>query len=107
VIYWGFTKALIRKIYIYEVYMLYMGQRIQAMIEIPQEVNHILNIIKARYGFKTKSEAIAKVVIMYGAEILEPELRPEYIEKLRNMDEEGKFVSFNSIEALKKSIEND
>jgi len=77
------------------------------MIEIPQEVNHILNIIKARYGFKTKSEAIAKVVIMYGAEILEPELRPEYIEKLRNMDEEGKFVSFNSIEALKKSIEND
>ena len=36
---------------------------IQAMIEIPEEANQILNIVKARYNLRTKSEAIAKIVI--------------------------------------------
>lgn len=76
------------------------------MIEIPKEINQILNIVKARFGLKTKSEAIAKVVAKYGSEILEPELRPEYIEKLRKLEKEGKFISFDSIDALRKSIEN-
>ena len=79
---------------------------VQAMIEIPKEVNQVLNIVKARFGLKTKSEAIARVVIEYGSEILEPDLRPEYIEKLKKIEKEGKFISFSSIEALRKSIEN-
>lgn len=79
---------------------------VQAMIEIPEEANQILNIVKARYNLKTKSEAIAHVVIEYGSGILEPDLRPEYLEKLRKIEKKGKFISFNSIEALKKSIEN-
>jgi len=79
---------------------------VQAMIEIPQEVNHILNIIKARYGYNTKSEAISKVVIEYGSEILEPELQPEFIQKIKHLEKEGKFTTFNSIEELKNSIEN-
>jgi len=79
---------------------------VQAVIEIPNEVNHILNIIKARYGYNTKSEAIAKVGIEYGAEILEPELRPEFIQKMKSLEKEGKFTTFNSIEELKNSIEN-
>ncbi|HLD11125.1 MAG TPA: DUF2683 family protein [Candidatus Nanoarchaeia archaeon] len=79
---------------------------VQAMIEIPKEVNQVLNIVKARFGLKTKSEAITRVVIEYGSEILEPGLRPEYIEKLKKIEKEGKFISFDSIESLKKSIEN-
>ena len=79
---------------------------VQAMIKIPKEVNQVRNIVKARFGLKTKSEAIARVVIEYGAEILEPELRPEYILKLKKIEKEGNFISFNSIESLKKSIED-
>lgn len=79
---------------------------VQAMIEIPQEVNHVLNIVKARFDLKTKSEAIAKVVIEYGVEILEPDLKPEYIERLKKLECEGKLISFNSIEELKNSVEN-
>ncbi len=79
---------------------------VQAMINIPKEVNQILNIVKARFGLKTKSEAIAIVVAAYGSQILEPELRPEYIEKLRKIEKQGNFISFDSIEELKKSIEN-
>lgn len=79
---------------------------VQAMIEIPKEANQILNIVKARYGLKTKSEAIAKVVIEFGANILEPGLRPEYIEKLKKIQKQGNFIRFKSIKELKNSIEN-
>ena len=61
---------------------------VQAMIEIPEEVNHILNIVKAKYNLKDKSEAIVKVVVDYGEEILEPELRPEFIEKILKAQKE-------------------
>ena len=75
---------------------------VQAMIEISNEANQILNIVKARYNLKTKSEAIAKIVIECGANILEPELRPEYLEKL-NKIRNGKFIKFGSIEELRKA----
>jgi hypothetical protein len=74
---------------------------VQAMIEIPEEANHILNIVKARYNLKTKSEAIAKIVIECGENIIEPELRPEYLEKLAKI-RKGKYIKFNSIEELRK-----
>ena len=78
---------------------------VQAMIEIPEEVNQILNIVKARYNLKTKSEAIAKIVIECGGNILEPELRPEYLEKLKRIEKEGYGVKFRTIEELRKKIE--
>lgn len=77
---------------------------VQAMIEIPKEANHILNIVKARYNLKTKSEAIAKIVIECGENILEPELRPEYLEKLRRIEKE-KGMSFKNIAELRKIVE--
>ena len=77
---------------------------VQAMIEIPYEANQILNIVKARYNLKTKSEAIAKIVIECGGNILEPELRPEYLEKLQKIEKE-KGVSFKNISELRKIIE--
>jgi len=78
---------------------------IQAMIEIPEEANQILNIVKARYNLRTKSEAIAKIVIECGANILEPELRPEYLQKLQRIEKE-KGISFKNIDELRKIIEN-
>lgn len=78
---------------------------VQAMIEIPDNVNQILNIVKARYNLKTKSEAIAKIVLDCGANILEPELRPEYLEKLQRIEKEGYSKTFNSITELRKKIE--
>lgn len=77
----------------------------QAMIEIPEEVNQILNIVKARYNLKTKSEAIAKIVIECGSNILEPELRPEYLEKLKRIEKEGYGETFKSIAELRRKIE--
>ena len=78
---------------------------VQAMIKIPEQANHILNIVKARYNLKTKSEAIAKIVIECGGNILEPELRPEYLEKLKRIEEEGYGETFKSINELRRKIE--
>jgi hypothetical protein len=78
---------------------------VQAMIKIPEEANHILNIVKARYNLKTKSEAIAKIVIECGANILEPELRPEYLKKLQNLEKEN-GISFKNLAELRKLIED-
>jgi hypothetical protein len=55
---------------------------VQAMINIDEKANRVLNIVKAKYGLKDKSEAINLVVSEYEEKFLEPELRPEYKEKL-------------------------
>jgi len=61
---------------------------VQALVNISERANRILNIIKAKYGLRDKSEAINKMAEEYELQILEPELRPEYIEKLEKISEE-------------------
>jgi hypothetical protein len=61
---------------------------VQAMVNISENANQILNIIKARYNLKDKSEAIEKAVLSYGEDLLEPELRPEFIQKMESVAKE-------------------
>ena len=61
---------------------------VQALIKITDQTNRVLNIIKAKYGLRDKSEAIDLMAEQYGEEILEPELRPEYIEKAKRIMKE-------------------
>jgi len=86
--------------------MIYIDKMVQAMIEIPKEVNHVLDIVKAKQGFKTKSEAIAFVVASYGVEMMEPEVRPEYLKKLEKIEKE-KGIPFKNIEELRELIEGE
>ena len=58
---------------------------VQAIINIDNHANRILNIIKAKFGLKDKSQAIEMMAIQYEEEILEPELRPEYVEKIKKI----------------------
>ena len=61
----------------------------KAMVQISDEANRILNIIKAKYALKDKSQAINRMAEEYGKVLLEPQLRPEYVKKLRRIEEEG------------------
>lgn len=79
---------------------------VQAVIHIKEHSNRILNIIKAKYGFKDKSQAIEFVIEQYESSFLEPELRPEYIEKIKKIQKNGKFKQYSSVKALKEEIEN-
>jgi len=61
---------------------------VQAIINIDEHTNRILNIIKAKYGLKDKSSAIDLMATQYEEEILEPELKPEYVDKARKIMEQ-------------------
>lgn len=58
---------------------------VQAMININENSNRVLNIVKAKFGLKDKSQAIDLVVTEYEQSFLEPKLRPEYKEKLEKI----------------------
>ena len=53
---------------------------VKAIIDINDATNRTLNVIKAEYGLRTKSEAIDKMAALYLAG--DPEVRPEYWRKL-------------------------
>ncbi|MBU0930323.1 MAG: DUF2683 family protein [Nanoarchaeota archaeon] len=55
---------------------------VKAIIDIPESTNHILNIIKAKYNLKDKSEAISKMAELINDEVLELKLKPEVKEKI-------------------------
>ena len=80
---------------------------VQAMIKISENANQILNIVKARFNLKDKSEAIERVVMDYGQEMMEPELRPEFIHKMLEIEKRGKFKHYRNTEELRKDIENE
>jgi len=61
----------------------------KAMINITDRANRMLNIIKAKYSLKDKSQAINRMTEEFGQILLEPQLRPEYIKKLRKIEKEG------------------
>lgn len=78
---------------------------VQAVVHIDDRINRVLNIIKAKYGLKDKSEAISLVVSKYEESFLEPELRPEYVEKIKEIESKGKFKQYSSLDALKAETE--
>ena len=76
---------------------------VKSTIEIPENENRVLNIVKAKYGLRSKEEAFIFLINEYGKN-LEPELRPEYLEKLEKIRQE-KGISFKDIKDLRRKIE--
>ena len=75
---------------------------VQNIIDIGEREDRVLNIVKAKFGLKNKSEAIAIIAQTYEESFLEPELRPEYLEKLRKI-RKGRYFKLNSINDLRKA----
>jgi len=61
---------------------------VKAIVDINDNANRTLNIVKAKEGLKDKSEAINLIVSFYGKEILEPDLRPEFIKEMLEAQKE-------------------
>ena len=60
------------------------GARIAEMV-----VNHRPRVAgKAKYGLGNKSEAVRLIIQAYESEFLEPELKPEFIEKMEKRRKE-------------------
>jgi hypothetical protein len=76
---------------------------VQAIINIEEHTNRILNIIKAKYGLKDKSAAIDFMATQYEEEILEPELKPEYVEKAKKIIQQ-KPIDVGSVDDLRDRL---
>ena len=75
---------------------------VQTIIDIDENEDRIINIVKAKFGLKNKSQAIALIARTYNDSFLEPELKPEYLEKLGKI-RKGKYINFDSVEQLRKA----
>jgi hypothetical protein len=78
---------------------------VQAVINISEHTNRILNILKAKYGLKDKSESIDLMAEQYEEDILEPELKPSYVRKMKRRQKE-KAIKIGSIENLRKRYDS-
>jgi hypothetical protein len=58
---------------------------VQALIELNENTNRVLNIVKAKFNLKDKGEAIEYVVNEYIEFENEPELKPDFIERIKKI----------------------
>ncbi len=66
---------------------------VQALVNIDENTNRVLNFVKAKYNLKDKGEAIETVVSKYIEEQDDPELRPEFIAEMKKIaKQKGKIV---------------
>ena len=78
---------------------------VQSIIDLNEREDRILNIVKAKFGLKNKSQAISMLAKIYEESFLEPELRPEYLKKLETLKKRGRYVGpFSSVEEFDKKI---
>ena len=69
---------------------MYLGElsMTQALIKLNGNINRVLNIVKAKYDLKDKSQAIEFIVKKYIEYENEPELKPEFIKKINKIKKE-------------------
>jgi len=79
---------------------------VQALLELNQNTNRILNIVKAKYDFKDKSRAVEFMVDFFIQNKKDPELKPEFIETIKKLEKQGKFIGYKSLSKLKDELEN-
>jgi len=76
---------------------------VKAIIDIPEEANRVLNIVKAKYGLRDKSKAITLIIQRYEEEMLEPQLRPEFIDKMKKRRKE-RTVKVKNVDKFFKEL---
>ncbi len=61
---------------------------VQALITLTEEGDRVVNVVKGLHGFRNKSQAIEYIINVYEDELFEPELRPEFVEKMKTRQKE-------------------
>jgi hypothetical protein len=54
--------------------------------------SRVINVVKAKYGLKDRSQALSVIIKRYEEYELEPQLRPEFVEDIEVTLKKGKFV---------------
>ena len=62
----------------------------KAVIDLSEHANRVVNVVKAKEGLKGKSEAIERIVEEFEQHVLDPAMRPEFVEEAQQV-RKGKF----------------
>lgn len=73
---------------------------VKAIVDIDDHANRVINIVKAKYGLKDKSEAINTLVREYEEEVLEAEFKPEFVKEVLDRMKNGKFKRVKNVKDL-------
>lgn len=65
---------------------------VKSLIDLNERESRVINIVKAKYGLKDKSQALSIIIKRYEESELEPELRPEFVKEIEETRKLGKFV---------------
>ena len=68
----------------------------KAVINLSEHANRVVNVIKAKEGLKGKSEAIERIVQEFEEHILDPALRPAFVEDVQRV-RKGPFRKVSSV----------
>ena len=60
---------------------------VNALVQLDANTNRVLNVVKAKFGLNDKGQAIEYVVNRY-VDFEEPELKPEFIEKMKKIQKQ-------------------
>ena len=78
---------------------------VNALVVLDNDTNRVLNVVKAKYDLKTKGEAIKILAEKYIA-TEDPQLRPEYVAKLKKIMKQ-KAIPINNLDEYFKKLERD
>ncbi len=65
---------------------------VKNVIDLDERESRVINIVKAKYGLKDKSQALSIIIKRYEESELEPQLRPEFVKEIEDTIKKGKFV---------------
>ena len=65
---------------------------VKNVIDLDERESRVINIVKAKYGLKDKSQALSVIIKRYEESELEPQLRPEFVKEIEETLKKGKFV---------------
>ncbi len=71
----------------------------KAVIELSERATRVVNVVKAKEGLKNKSQAIERIVAEFEEIILDPNLRPEFVEDVQRI-RKGRFKKVGDLAEL-------
>jgi hypothetical protein len=71
---------------------------VKNVIDLDERDSRVINIVKAKYGLKDKSQALSVIIKRYEECELEPQLRPEFVKEVEATVKNSKFVKVKNFE---------
>ena len=65
---------------------------VKNVINLDERESRVINIVKAKYGLKDRSQALSVIIKRYEECELEPQLRPEFVKDIGDTLKKEKFV---------------